>query len=179
MKKKLFALLLVLATVFTLASCDYVEDLLDTVIPPKDADELYERVDDRMDSLASYRADTSGTMKFYASGNEVDAKITGMGIMFDDDTQDYYYYNYMKTEITSEDLDLDEESESMIAYSGGKAFVNNSGEDYEQMLALPVAESKPRKKISELIPKAIKSKFKKNDASSQENNGEGVDGDND
>lgn len=134
MKKKLFALLLVLATVFTLASCDYVENLLDTVIPPKDADELYERVDDRMDSLASYRADTSGTMKFYVSGNEVDAKITGMGIVFDDDTADYYYYNYVKTEITSEDLDLDEESESMIAYSGGKAFVNNSGEDYEQML---------------------------------------------
>ena len=129
--KKVFALLVIIVAVFALSSCDVVKDLYESVIPPINADDLYSRIDDRMNDLDSYKTELEGTMKLYVSGVEIVSDLSGVSIEIQGNSADYYYYDYSKVITKVKSLGYEEVSEEITAYNNGKAYVMTSGSEYD------------------------------------------------
>ena len=129
MKRIVMILAIVCILIFTFTSCEGVVDDVLNLIPPNSADEVYERIDSKMNSLESYSASIDTDMRLYISGFEVDADISGSQILM----SDYYYLNY-NTVIKCDRLDLDQSIDSVVAYDDGKIYVSNVGSSYDQRI---------------------------------------------
>lgn len=126
MKKIICSIALILAMVLLLVSCKLIEIL----IPPKDAAALYERIDERMDDLDSYKVDMIGHAKFWISGYEFVSDLSGTMVVGDDN----YYYEYSETSSKCHELDIDEKIYSSKIYSDGKAYIYNESNGIAQRL---------------------------------------------
>ena len=129
--KKVLVVLVIAVAMLSLASCDVVKDLYESVIPPMNADDLVARIDDSMDELDSYKAEMSGTMKIYVSGIEMISELSGVSIEIQGNSADYYYYDYSKVITKVKSLGYEEVSEEITAYNNGKAYVMTSGSEYD------------------------------------------------
>lgn len=125
MKRILLSVVLILSLIFSLASCDF----LMRIIPPKDAEALYERIDKQMNKLDSYEMQLSAHIKTYVEEIEIVANISGTAVVDED-----YYYEFVNSKITSDEADFETECDTVIAYSDGKAYISNLGDSYNQKI---------------------------------------------
>jgi hypothetical protein len=89
MKKTALLLVIVLLLSMALSSCDVIWQ----VVKPKDAEALWERVDEKMSDLKSYRVEVEADISFEYMGSEVEGEMsmTTVSIGDEDDENPYYY----------------------------------------------------------------------------------------
>ena len=120
MKKRSFILAVILVALL-LTSCSLPSEL-DFLRPaPKTADELFLRVDERMDEQTSLRLDSTIKMKLSVNGTVLTANGTGTTVLIDDGESEYYYYEKMA--ITVKGAGSEETSVSLDAYHDGRYFL--------------------------------------------------------
>ena len=132
MKKILLSVVIVLSLSLLLASCEIVESF----IPPKDADTLYERINEKMESANSYKASISMDLETEINGGKMTGKFTGDLIVSGEVSGDYYFYESTHTKINMPDFDVIE-TDSLTAYSNGKIYISNEDDDFTQRLCSP------------------------------------------
>ena len=118
----LLALLLVVSLIFS--SCQ----VLWLVVEPKDADDLWGRIDKVMTDLSSSRIDATMEMKFTYEGLEVEAESNLLLVAIgNEDSEDFYYYQKSKTvmEIAGSEI----ETEEYLVYDEGKAYVSEKSDN--------------------------------------------------
>ena len=118
----LLALLLVVSLIFS--SCQ----VLWLVVEPKDADDLWGRIDKVMTDLSSSRIDATMEMKFTYEGLEVEAESNLLLVAISNvDSEDFYYYQKSKTvmEIAGSEI----ETEEYLVYDEGKAYVSEKSDN--------------------------------------------------
>lgn len=118
----LLTLLLVVSLIFS--SCQ----VLWLVVEPKDADDLWGRIDKVMTDLSSSRIDATMEMKFTYEGLEVEAESNLLLVAIGNvDSEDFYYYQKSKTvmEIAGSEI----ETEEYLVYDEGKAYVSEKSDN--------------------------------------------------
>ena len=118
----LLALLLVVSLIFS--SCQ----VLWLVVEPKDADDLWGRIDKVMTKEASGRIDATMKMNFTYEGIEVEAESQLLLVMIGtDESEDFYYYQ--KDETVMEMAGSKIETEQYLVYDEGKAYVSEKSDN--------------------------------------------------
>ncbi len=137
MKKqnRIILLLLSVLIVFSLASCarDKAKETETAEKPfePTDAVSLWNKVDETMTALDSYKESSEVKMTYYFMGNKFDVSGTGISVHCEKEGS-FYSYRDGKTEIVCEQQSVNEVSEYMKAYVDGKMYIFNKLGDYEQ-----------------------------------------------
>lgn len=163
--KRIIALLVLVATVLSLASCG----VLYAIIPPNSPKVVLRRVNFKMSMLDSFKADVSGGMKFEVAGEEVSTEISGVHIESGrNDIDDYYYYEKQELHMTSEDGKIDEQTETLTAYSDGKMYMENKAYDKDQRLFSPITVEEFMNSLFDMTDDAFeieaeKEEFKENE----------------
>lgn len=163
--KRIIALLVLVATVLSLASCG----VLYAIIPPNSPKVVLRRVNFKMSMLDSFKADVSGGMKFELAGEEVSTEISGVHIESGrNDIDDYYYYEKQELHMTSEDGKIDEQTETLTAYSDGKMYMENKAYDKDQRLFSPITVDEFMNSLFDMTDDAFeieaeKEEFKENE----------------
>ena len=130
MKRIALLLVIVLLLSMMLSSCQ----VLWMVTEPKNADELWERIDEKMDDLDSMRVDAELSIALEYMGVEIksDAKMTIVTIGSEQE-EDPYYYSYTVTETKVGGL-TEEKSYDLTAYDDGKMYLyERSGSEYSRI----------------------------------------------
>ena len=118
----LLTLLLVVSLIFS--SCQ----VLWLVVEPKDADDLWKRIDEVMTKEASGRVDATMKMNFTYEGFEVEAESQLLLVMIGtDESEDFYYYQ--KDETVMEMAGSKIETEQYLVYDEGKAYVSEKSDN--------------------------------------------------
>ena len=118
----LLTLLLVVSLIFS--SCQ----VLWLVVEPKDADDLWNRIDEVMTKEASGRIDATMKMNFTYEGFEVEAESQLLLVMIGtDESEDFYYYQ--KDETVMEMAGSKIETEQYLVYDEGKAYVSEKSDN--------------------------------------------------
>ncbi len=116
-KKVLFWLGVCALLVMTMVSCGRGE--------PQNAQALYDRIDEQMDALDSFRIDMTVNMTLFVDGNEIKGDIQGYMVENKDVEGTYYYCQDATSKITSEKLSLNESISNFEAYYNGNYFISN------------------------------------------------------
>lgn len=114
MKKRLVWVCLLLACVTVLASCDLFRPA------PKSAEELWERIDERMEQYDAYAMSMEMDMIMEVEGYAI--KSVASGSIIEDKGDDYYYYSEMNMSMICDELDMNQKMQQISAYWDGKAF---------------------------------------------------------
>ena len=125
MKKRIIPICLLLICVLMLASCDALTAKLG--LPPKNAEQLMARIESRMDSYESYRADIQIPFCIYYDSYKIEGDITGIIIEDRAREDDYYSYMEMSAEMASPQLDYSTSFKTVDAYHEGNAFTSYVG----------------------------------------------------
>ena len=125
MKIKILSLILslILAMMLVFMSCSNEEE--SSSEPPKDPEtpeELWERTEEEMDALDSYKASVTAEIKMAISGIHVDGKITGTLISIDHESSPYFYEETV-TELKNEVFGINQKMTGIEAYRNGIRFL--------------------------------------------------------
>ena len=100
---------------------------------PATAMELWELVDKKMESVASYECDVTMEMIFYSGGFKFESNGTAMYVAIgDEEKNDYYYYEFMDSDLSCSELSMESKMSTIQAYNEGYAFYSKltDGEGY-------------------------------------------------
>ena len=149
MKKRILCLLLCMLLTMTMISCGGDEP---KVSEPASAQELYEKIDEQMDALNSYRTDMNMKMTFYFNGIKVTGEGTGYAVENVNLEGDYYFYTETTTKITTNDLSLNQTQKNIEGYYKGNYFISDEQNGKAQKLysAMTAEEAKEYRLDSEL-----------------------------
>ena len=144
MKKFRSILLIILAfsMIFSLASCMEVDDPEETTETPESektytADEIYEKVDAKMNSYDSYETALELVMKTTVNGISVESIAKGTDVRTGLNSDNYEYYT--ETNMTfSSSASATQKITSIKAYYGGNYFISNRGQGVEQKFYSPM-----------------------------------------
>lgn len=132
--KKIIALLVLLAVVLSLASCDVLYQL----IPPNTPGVLMNRINYKMGFVDSYRVNITGELNIVVDDVLSETDISGVQVVTGrNSTDDKYYYESQKYETVLTDPDTEEffsrqTIETLIAYNDGKAYMENKTSEGEK-----------------------------------------------
>lgn len=162
--KKIFLLVpVVLICVIVFISCASLSE------EPKSAEALWNKVDERMDSLASYEAKIYMDLTFFVDGKERTGSGSGRVIEADKGTEDYYFYQTVSTKIKPAPNSAEEKFTSTFAYNEGLVFIANKAgvsdqKFYSEMSTDEFWEFKSGDMLADLSPlNADNTEFAKND----------------
>lgn len=126
MKRIALLLVMVILLSMALSSCQVIW----MVIEPKDADELWERIDKTMEGLKSCTGEAKLKMSFSYEGFDFDAEGEMKNVTIGNEDDNYYYYYSSDSFKVSVDGETLEETEELLAYDAGVMYVHkNSGDD--------------------------------------------------
>ncbi|MBQ7343926.1 MAG: hypothetical protein IJW53_04075 [Clostridia bacterium] len=124
MKRIALLLVMVILLSMALSSCEVVW----LVVAPKDAEELWERIDETMNDLKSYRSEAVAAISFEYSGYEVDGEMemTVVAISSENDNDSYFYdRSTMNIDMDGTTVTADE----LTAYEDGKMYLCRNTDD--------------------------------------------------
>ncbi|MBR2295908.1 MAG: hypothetical protein IKA43_00700 [Clostridia bacterium] len=111
-----------IATLLMALMCIFMALAFSSCGEPETPEELWDKTSEEMDKVESYKMTMEADVKMWMQKTFVVGKITGTMIgIFDADN--YYYYEKNNTKLTSEELELDEQTVSIEAYNDGKRFL--------------------------------------------------------
>jgi len=130
MKRIALLLVMVILLSMALSSCQVIW----TVIEPKDAEELWERIDEKMDDLKSYRVEVEADISFEYMGSEVEGEMSMTTVSIgDEDDKNPYYYTRTQSKMSIDGLNV-ENSDELEVYEDGKMYVcKNSADRYSRI----------------------------------------------
>lgn len=117
MKKKsllIVCVILCLIALASLSSCGNIK-----------AVSVWSKVSRAMDKLESYEMNISTRLVYYIEGNKVTADGDGHAIVDGIGGDDFYYYLKQDIQTTAPDLEIDQSSTAVEAYTGGYYYVRN------------------------------------------------------
>ena len=149
MKKKVICIVMCLLLVLPMFSCGFLlnglQEPAETNDPdvttgsgeptpqpakkPETAQELYDKIDEQMNALTSYKADISMSMTFFVGGYEIKGNATGYTTVGED-----FFQQELTTKLVSDKLDLDQTQKNGEAYYNGNYFISNEQGDKVQKL---------------------------------------------
>ena len=145
MKKFRSILLIILAfsMIFSLASCMEVDDPEETTETPESektytADELYEKIDAKMNDYDSYEAAIEMVMNVTVNGVYVKSTGKGTAIECGVNSENYEFYTELSVTISSPALPSTQKVTTIEAYHGGNYFMSNRGQGAEQKFYSPM-----------------------------------------
>ncbi len=125
MKKITTLFTLLLCVVLALSSCDIIDDVLAFIKnEPETAEELFEYINESMNSLESYEMD--GVIKFSGSVAGIQMEMSGTNESIEYGIGQDYYYSYSKTSLTVEANDTTEKQIQQTIYEDGIIYLLNS-----------------------------------------------------
>lgn len=131
MKRIALLLVMVILLSMALSSCEVAW----MVVAPKDAEELWERIDEKMDDLKSYRSEAVAAISFEYSGIKVDGEMemTVVSIGSENDNDPYFYdRSTMNIDIGGTTVTADE----LTAYEDGEMYLcRNSDDRYSRIFS--------------------------------------------
>lgn len=132
MKKRSFLVsacfLLILVNLFGLSSCIGKDG------KPRTADELLDRIDEKMLSLNAMAADLEMDVTYYYAGTEVREKGKGTSIVIGAVSGEYYYYSDTLFTVISDEENYEREYLSRYIYDGGKYYTFHDDGEHTQRL---------------------------------------------
>ncbi|MBE6712786.1 MAG: hypothetical protein E7580_04610 [Ruminococcaceae bacterium] len=147
MKKRFLALLLAITTILLLCACADEKkpnkaseknpaDTKESEKPfePKNAKELWEKIDRVMDGLESYGIKQEIKSVIYYAGNKFEIASSIEGITSSEKAEDYYFYMSGENKVLCKELDVDETVEMKEAFYKDKMYVLNKSESVDQRL---------------------------------------------
>lgn len=130
MKKLSLALVILLVLAIMLPSCKEKK--------PESADELWNKIDEVMDSTESYRTDITMDLTMYTMGEEV--KMTAEGYSLYSQKGGHGDYNYNKSVVKSDKLGIDQTSETVKAFIDGTLYIYDKSDGKESGKYATVSE---------------------------------------
>lgn len=135
---KVVSLILCLLFVVSFTSCDKIANVeAPTPTPtekpyePKDAQELWQKVDGAMSEIESYESKEKATMTVFNLGYKMDVTSEGTGIYYVKKGEEFFY-NSTLTKMFCKEASVDEAYENLVAYNNGKMFIRNIEGRFEQ-----------------------------------------------
>ena len=134
---------------------------------PDSATAIWNKIDETMNGLESYKTAGLGNAVMYLSGYKVDTTISQSGVY--SKSGDNYSYETMTMKMVCDKLGLNETMEQIEAYYGGKMYVANEDSKNEQKLCSVISfdeykETKGDAALDKIdITDCTTSEFKKND----------------
>lgn len=150
MKKRIFYLLACLLLVIVMMiSCGGNEPKESA---PESAQELYQKIDEQMDALTSYRTDMNMKMTFYINGVEVKGEGSGYSIEDLKHEGEYYFYTESTTKVSAGALSMNQTQTNVEAYCKGNYFISNEQDGTSQKLysAMSAEDAKAYRLESEM-----------------------------
>ncbi len=152
--RTLLLMLLSLAMIISLASCELpggdeeesTEDVT-TEAPVEEtltADEIYERIDAKMDAYDSYESTISMIMNVTINGIEVNTKTEGVDIRRGLATDNFEFYTDMEITVSTSASSEKEKIVNIEAYHEGNYFVSYRGGGISQKLYSPMSKEDAR-----------------------------------
>lgn len=130
MKKLSLILAVILAVALMFPSCKEKK--------PESADELWEKIDEIMDSVESYRTDITMDLTMYTMGEEV--KMNAEGYSLYSQKGGHCDYTYNKVTVRSDKLDIDKNSETVKAFIDGTLYLYDKSDGEESGKYAAVSE---------------------------------------
>ena len=139
----LLCMLLCLSMVFSLTGCkgddgkdtdvstEAPTEAIEEVKDPESAEELWERIDETMDSLVSYEGKSTGQFIMYMNGYKFDVAVIGYSIVCPGEK---YSYTKNTMDMNCAELSYSVRNESVEAYCDGKMYYSTVNDAYSQML---------------------------------------------
>lgn len=176
---KIFCVVMCCLLVLSLGACNKSENNLnddsegsdevkEQEFVPDSAISLWNKIDETMNALDSYKSVAVGTAVIYYEGQKVDTTIDMLGIFSTVDGQKYSY-EAISTTLSCDEMDINEKSEELKAYYNGKMYIATKDPSGEQKLCstLTYDEFKDSEEASAMdkldITDCNKSEFHKND----------------
>lgn len=130
MKRIVLLTVIALLLSVVLSSCAVIR----RVIPPKDEMELWERIDETMNDVKSYRCDAVVTISFEYNGIDFSGRLDLTTVVDEsDDGGDWYYYQKSNSRMSTNGS-LVEDTEDIVVYEDGKAYVCvDNGDNYSHI----------------------------------------------
>ena len=137
MKKRIFAILVVLSLCIGLYSCKFIKDKL----PPRTSEDVWDLISEKMDSQNSYTIKAKADFKFKVDNIEIIGKLSGETVIVDVLGDDFYFYQSMKSEVGAKSSKVSETSNEILAYESGVAYLHReSGSNFKNLSADMSAE---------------------------------------
>jgi Txe/YoeB family toxin of Txe-Axe toxin-antitoxin module len=157
MRKKLVLLLILcFALLLCFASCksqknDLPDDKDDTTVSdqndkqepkePTDAASLYEMIDKKMVSLESYEIEQKMRFIYYVYGTKIESEAEVKVISLLKDEKSPFYYQYLVSELKTDDNTLNQTTSSFTGYKDGKMYLMNDNGEPTQKLCATVSKA--------------------------------------
>lgn len=133
MKRKALFLCLIFSLMLALVSC-----VGGSVSEPKTIDELWARVNEKMDGLSSYEVDTNFQMKYEIEGYVIEATADGRAVYCNIGKENFHHYDYVQMTMSCSELSLLEKSTSIEAYNDGNMFYSDISDAGTQKFFSPI-----------------------------------------
>ena len=119
-----------------LTSCEYIDFVLDFFkADPETADELWDRIDEEMDEIESYRCTTDVSINYEMQGIKVKGNVDIVMVEIgDDDDEDYYSYMSNSADVYVGGSRITD-TESVVVYQDGKIYLSNKDGDVVNRLS--------------------------------------------
>ena len=104
------------------------------------AEELMERIDETMDQLDLYEIEMDMDITFYIQYKQLKNIAEGRLIISGTKSQNYVYYNETKVNISSDELDVNKETESVLAFRDGEIFMSNQLDEIDQKIRSKISK---------------------------------------
>ena len=157
--RTLLALLLALAMVFSLSSCIMVDDGesssddATTEAPAPElnytADELFKKIDEKMDSYDSYESTLEMIMNVTMNGVEASVTAKGLEIRQGLTTDNFAFYTETEMKMAIPSLSTTEKLTNVEAYHGGNYFLSNRGDGISQKIYSPMTKEDAKAYVDE------------------------------
>ncbi|MBE7092970.1 MAG: hypothetical protein E7365_07335 [Clostridiales bacterium] len=135
---KIVCLMMCLLLVISFSACDKINDFIaPTPTPtekpyePKDAQELWQKIDGIMNDLESYESKENANMIIFNTGYKMEATAEGKGIYYLKKGEEFFY-NSAYTKMVCKEASIDEAYENLVAYNNGKMFLRNIEGKFER-----------------------------------------------
>ena len=167
--KSLIFTFLALTMIFLLSSCAPTGKEEESTEAEKayTADELFELIDQKMDSYDSYEASVEMTMNVTMSDVEVNTTATGVEIRRGIVTDNYEFYTQLNTVVNSPALKLPQKINNIEAYFDGNYYIydSNAGRKIYSAMSKEDAKEYAEKDATELsvFGDCVNKELKKND----------------
>jgi hypothetical protein len=157
--RTLLAILLAFAMVFSLSSCIKVDegesssDDATTEAPAPElnytADELFKKIDEKMDSYDSYESTLEMIMNVTMNGVEVNTTAKGIDIRRGLTTDNFEFYSESEMKMSMPGLSTTEKITTVEAYHGGNYFISNRGSNVSQKIYSPMTAAEAEEYMDE------------------------------
>lgn len=157
--RTLLLIMLALFMVLSLASCAKLEDTdgssdQDTTVAPAPeksytADELFNLIDEKMDSYDSYESTLEMIMNVTMNGVEASVTAKGLEIRQGLTTDNFAFYTETEMKMSIPSLSTTEKQTSVEAYHSGNYFISDRGESVNRKLCSPMTKEEAKEYVDE------------------------------